>query len=152
MAGEAMTLDELRAIAEAAKARQPDITPAPWVRDERWGSLAIYADNGGVMVAGANWDEQLEIENPADAQLIIAAPNLNTAVITLWEMLQSAQAEIKSRDEADELWPYFYIPYDNGWEVWYETNRVCFGDADTLENAKIAAVAKIRELRGDNES
>jgi len=93
--------DQKRETLARAKAREGKTTPAPWVRDTRWYTMAIYADSGDVMVAGSNHDEQLEIPNDIDAELITDAPNLDALAIAQADIIQRQAARIAEL-EADK--------------------------------------------------
>lgn len=109
-----MTQDELNAIVTAAKARQADITPAPWVYDKyRRGIFYEFT----VPVVNAEIADNVDgyslwFSNRATQELITAAPTLNAAVIALdaeltkvktaWEIEATASLDLVKRIEALE--------------------------------------------------
>ena len=88
-----MTNDELSAIVSAARARQSDITPAPWVF--HYAGQISNSDLSQAVIMADDFEE-LEINNPADADLLTEAPDLNAAVIALADELGAARARIEA--------------------------------------------------------
>lgn len=109
-----MTQNELTAIVNAAKARQADITPAPWVYDKyRRGIFYEFT----VPVVNAEIADNVDgyslwFSNRATQELITAAPTLNAAVIALdaeltrvkaaWDVEATANLDLVKRIEALE--------------------------------------------------
>ncbi len=102
-----MTNDELNAIVEAAKARQDEITPAPWECENlrsvtaRDGKTEIHIDAimrapfDFVAIAVSPDGCAFIAVEPANLSLITAAPDLNAAVIALAVRVEALEAENK---------------------------------------------------------
>jgi len=97
-----MTTDELRAIVDAAKARQADITPKPWYYNQ-WGSLCGGVD-GETRVMQVNHLDEIEILNPTDEQAMISAPDLNAAVIALAEENEQLKIQLEKSRKRSRFW------------------------------------------------
>ncbi len=153
-----MTNKELQAIVEAAKARQDEITPAPW------GLVYNHYDKAEGIVSDVSHNDVINARNgilayskSEDVDLIVDAPNLNAAVIALAarvEALEAARnAEYRTSTRIETEFGHYKHPDKWCWRVYkddinspvYAYLEIGFG-FDTEIAARKAARAYIDNL------